>query len=359
MRASMTTEQRERTGVILATYGEPRVNSFAEQWVYSYRILRGLTRKVATIPAPMLPVIATARAFNRVRLWRENAFASPLEELHQRTVDALQARFDASRADVTVKAAYEFRRPGLAEAVKALAAEGCARIVVAPMYISEGDFTHGITRLGLEDAIATARWPRERLALCSLAADTDGEERLADVLAEHVLSTLRARDVRGDLGAWAVLLAAHGTIVTPLPGVDNGLRQAGRVLHRLKMRLRRHAALVRVGWLNHTRGGKWTTPSVPDALRAIRAHGHDKLVYFPWGFTTDNAETQLEGRVALREMEQPFERVEYLPCLNDGAAFVDLIAARLDTMVRTRAREPLGRAPADLLEPALSAEKTK
>ena len=49
-------------GVVLATYGEPQRNSFAEQWMYSYRILERLTRKIAPIPRPVLPIIATARA---------------------------------------------------------------------------------------------------------------------------------------------------------------------------------------------------------------------------------------------------------------------------------------------------------
>jgi hypothetical protein len=36
--------------------------------MYSYRILKGLTRKIARIPASLLPVIATARARGRVKL---------------------------------------------------------------------------------------------------------------------------------------------------------------------------------------------------------------------------------------------------------------------------------------------------
>jgi protoporphyrin/coproporphyrin ferrochelatase len=333
MRIGVTSVVAGRTGVILATYGEPRVNSFAQQWVYSYRILRGLTRKVAEIPAPLLPLIATSRAFTRVKLWRENGFVSPLEELHERTVAAVQAHFPAvSGREVIVRAAYEFRRPSLTDAVRGLGAGGCERIIVAPMYISEGDFTHGMTALGIGDAIAATGWPRERLNLCSLGGDRAGEERLAGVLASHLIRSMAERGVE-DLSGWAVLLAAHGTVVTPIPGVDNGLRQAGRVLHRLKTNLRSRAGLVRVGWLNHTRGGRWTSPSVPEALEAIRGHGFEKLVYLPWGFTTDNAETVLEGRVALRDMKRPFARIEHLPCLNTGSEFVGLIAGSIRAML--------------------------
>src|SRR5436305_11795003 len=98
------------TGVILATYGEPAINSFSQQWMYSYRILKGLTRKIAKIPAPLLPVVAIARARGRVKLWRENSFASPLEKLHRDTVAALRAELASRGSDTLVIPAYEFRR---------------------------------------------------------------------------------------------------------------------------------------------------------------------------------------------------------------------------------------------------------
>ena len=47
---------------ILVTYGEPRSPAFIEQLVYSWRILLGLTRSVADIPAPLVPIIALSRA---------------------------------------------------------------------------------------------------------------------------------------------------------------------------------------------------------------------------------------------------------------------------------------------------------
>ena len=51
--------------VVLVTYGEPTTASFSEQLVYSWRILLGLTRTVAPIPRPLLPVIALSRARGR------------------------------------------------------------------------------------------------------------------------------------------------------------------------------------------------------------------------------------------------------------------------------------------------------
>jgi ferrochelatase len=320
-----------KTGVVLTTYGEPDHNTFGAQWMYSYRILERLTRKIARIPKPLLPVIATARARARVAMWRQHAFASPLEPLHERTVEALRRELgERGQGELLVTRAYEFRRPDLGDALAELTAQGCERAVVVPMYIAGGDFTDGMTRIAMGDALRRRReWSEAKLAYCLLSGERSATERLALTLAGHCLRRVRAVDIPRPAREWALMLAAHGTVITPPSGVDNGLAHFGRVLLRVKALLRPHFGLVRIGWLNHTRGGKWTTPPVNEALRYVRERGFEQLVYFPWGFTTDNAETALEGRVALAGVSPAFARVEYLPCLNADSEFVSLLADRV------------------------------
>ena len=67
--------------VVLLTYGEPPAAAFVPQLAYSWRILRGLTRRVAPIPAFAVPLIALWRARFRVGLWRAHAYASPIEAI--------------------------------------------------------------------------------------------------------------------------------------------------------------------------------------------------------------------------------------------------------------------------------------
>jgi protoheme ferro-lyase len=317
-------------GVICATYGEPERNSFAEQWIYSYRILKGLTRKIAKIPRPMLPIIATARARVRVRLWHEHQFASPLEHLHEETVTSIGAELRRRRINnITVAAAYEFRRPDMAAIMPKLRAQGCDSLIIVPMYIADGDFTNGMTRWAVNSALSRGAWPSGNLTYCTLADDPPTTDRLAATLANHCLSSMASRGIASPAKDWALMLAAHGTVITAPPGVDNGLVHAAKDLIRLKAILKPHLGLVRLGWLNHTRGGKWTTPAVLDALNRVQSRGFKKLVYFPWGFTTDNAETALEGRIAVHDLTTPFERVEHLECMNTQQSFVNLIADRL------------------------------
>jgi ferrochelatase len=316
------------TGVILATYGEPMVNSFAEQWIYSYRILKGLTRKIAKIPAPLLPVIATARARGRVRLWRTHSFVSPLEHLHRDTVQAVRDELALrGLADsAVVVPAYEFRRPNLTGALRTLHRAGCRQAIVVPMYIAEGDFTHGMTQFAVDDAVRALPAWRGNVKLASMTGTNPGARSLGETLAAWLFDALKARGIRRPAPDWAVLLAAHGTVVNPPKGVDNGLEHFSQVLGFVEGEIAPHVGRVSVGWLNHARGGEWTKPAVADALKGLRAAGFKKLVYFPWGFTTDNAETILEGRIALQDMADPFEQVEYLECMNTYPGFVGLLA---------------------------------
>jgi len=110
--------------VVLVTYGEPTRSAFVDQLVYSWRILVGLTRTVAPIPLPLLPLIAVARARHRTRLWGRHAYQSPLEPLTVGQGRALKTALTAAGPSETwqVHVAYEFRRPLLDEVLKALPA---------------------------------------------------------------------------------------------------------------------------------------------------------------------------------------------------------------------------------------------
>src|SRR5262245_39571589 len=99
--------------VVLVTYGEPPTPPFVDQLVYSWRILLGLTRTVAPIPAPLVPLIAWSRGRGRHRLWTRQRYASPLEPITARQAAGLGDTLTSldPGADWRVHVAYEFRRP--------------------------------------------------------------------------------------------------------------------------------------------------------------------------------------------------------------------------------------------------------
>lgn len=280
--------------VILVTYGEPPQADFLSQLLYSWRILLGLTRTVAPIPRPLLPLIAVARGISRRRLWSRQTYSSPLEEITVRQAEHLASvlRARAPQTDWRVRVAYEFRHPRLRVELDNIPASH--DVTVVPMYAAGSAFTHELSRDVLA-AWVRANGPRPAArVLPPLAPETLGA----------IASAFVQESVRGRLGFEgqdvALVLAAHGTLVEPPRPIDTGREATEQLCEAIRRRLAPRFGLVVNGWLNHTRGGRWTEPAIEDALKTVADAGFSRVVYFPYGFLADNAETQLEGRIALR-----------------------------------------------------------
>lgn len=306
---------------MLVTYGEPPTPSFAAHLVYSWRILLGLTRTIADIPKPLLPVIALARARTRNRAWTAEAYGSPLEELTRRQAQRLQPALAGGGGEERweTRVAYEFREPLLRQVLEGLPADD--EVTVVPMYATDSAFTHALSR----DACAAHLVSRPRRGRVSVLTHLDPEV-LGEACARHVLD-LTAGDARWRGTDTALLLAAHGTLLEPKRPVDTGLAATTTLIEAIRRRLASCFGLIVPGWLNHVRGGRWTEPSVEEALGQVVEAGFSRVVYFPYGFLADNAESQLEGRVALRS--QPGLEALHLPCLNDSPLLIDALAARV------------------------------
>lgn len=352
------TDPAPDVAIVLMTYGEPTENTFSAQWMYSYRILARLTRKIAKIPTPLLPLIATKRGWDRVAMWSEHDFVSPLEPLTDQTIEQLVPALAAAGLgpeQVVVTRAFEFRKPLLADVVPGLRDRGVERFVLVPMYAGTGDFTDGMTALAVEDALARHSWlDPSAIEMCRLTDEPRWVEALADAMVDFVREQCAARGIELPDPTWAACLGAHGSVQTPSPGVDNGVDNFGALCWAIYSRLRGQMGMIRNGWLNHERGGRWTEPAVDRVLERIRAAGYTKLMYFPWGFTTDNAESALEGRIFCDEMEEPFERVEYLPCINDAPQLIDFLVARIGAHMRGESSPAAEADAASAPEPALA-----
>ena len=149
-----------RRHVVLITYGEPPTPSFNEQLRYSWRILLGLTRLVAPIPAPLLPLIAVSRGRSRHQLWTAEQYGSPLEAItaaqSRGLGDTLRRHQPGDAWQVHV--AYEFRDPLLTTVLDRLPPDEPVDIV--PMYAADSAFTHEISRACL---LYTSPSPRDGL----------------------------------------------------------------------------------------------------------------------------------------------------------------------------------------------------
>jgi protoheme ferro-lyase len=194
---------------------------------------------------------------------------------------------------------------------------------VVPLYAADSAFTHALTREACEGRTGPT------YVLGALSSQVLGEVSASHVLAQTSTELgWQGRDV-------ALVLAAHGTVLAPPKPIATGREATEALSADISARVANRFGLVVAGWLNHTRGGRWTEPPIDEALRHVVDAGFRKIVYFPYGFLGDNAESELEGRIALDAI-----RVEgadraitalHLPCLNDGPALMELLARQVMT----------------------------
>jgi len=306
-----------RRHVILITYGEPPTAAFSTHLQYSWRILLGLTRLVAPIPSALLPIIAVGRGRSRNRLWTEEGYGSPLEPITEAQARGLEIalRRDHPETDWQVHVAYEFRDPLLTTLLDNLPPG--EPVDVLPMYAADSAFTHEISRLTVHDWSLRGDRARAQSAPVRVLAALD-EEVLAEHSARFIARELDERRIGGR--DWALVLAAHGTLLEPPRPMETGRVATERICEAIRRRLVDRFGGIYGGWLNHTRGGRWTEPPMDETLRAVAIAGFQNVVYFPYGFLADNAESELEGRVFLRAHH--WDQAVHLPCLNAQPEFL-------------------------------------
>lgn len=303
--------------IVLVTYGEPTTPAFVEQLVYSWRILLGLTRTVADIPAPLIPLIALARARGRNSLWKKNQYTSPLEPITLAQAAQLRTALAHQSEDRwKIHVAYEFREPLLSEVIRRLPRNEV--VIVVPMYAADSAFTHDLSRTTVEHF--DARRPAPIIVLPAIDI-----EQLAEISSNHIMHTVG--NDKPKASSSALVLAAHGTLLRPAKPIETGLLATEQLRCRIEQRLSNHFAIVANGWLNHTRGGQWTDPPIEEALKRISDAGIRDVVYYPYGFLADNAESQLEGQLAAAA--RPELRVRFVPCLNGSLDLAHAIASQV------------------------------
>ena len=205
-------------------------------------------------------------------------------------------------------------------------------VSIVPLYLADSAFTHEITRAAL------GNWRRRRPGAPESRRVTVlpplDEDLLAEISVRHLRRTLTDLGEGGGSDT-ALVLAAHGTLLAPPRPMETGREATERIARRIGAMLEDQFGLIIHGWLNHVYGGRWTEPPVEAALLRVSEAGFRKVVYYPFGFVADNAESELEGRIALRG--RPELTAIHLPCLNDSPLYLDALARQIASGAGLRA----------------------
>ena len=314
---------RPRVGVLLVNLGTPTAPTAPAVKRYLKQFLSD--RRVVEIPAliwqPILRgIILNTRpkksAAAYAKVWTPDG--SPLAAFTIAQTKALQA----AMGDVAdVRYAMRYGAPSIGDQLAAMKADGCDRILLAPLYPQYSGATTGTVLDEAYRAISKMRW---QPALRTLPAYHDDPAYIAALKTsiEQGLNTL-------DFTPEVILASFHGMPERTLELGDPyhcHCRKTARLLSEAMADIL-DGRRLEVSFQSRFGRAKWLDPATDVTLERLAKEGVRKLAIFAPGFSVDCLETLEE--LAMQGHEE-FEAAggthfAYLPCLNADAPGMEML----------------------------------
>ena len=243
----------------------------------------------------------SAEAYNQI--WTNEG--SPLRAIAHRQAEALRSRLP----DVSVHYAMRYGHPGIAAALENMTAEGCTRILAAPLYPQYCAATTATANDAVFGALARMR---SQPALRTLPPYHD-DQLYIDALTANLKRQLAALDFEPE----RLLLSFHGMPVRTTELGDPYYDQCQTTARLLSEALGRDAD---VAFQSRFGRAKWLEPATDATLAAYPKQGVKRVAVAAPGFSVDCIETLEELGIRGRKTFQDAggEQFALLDCLNDS-----------------------------------------
>lgn len=317
-----------KVGLLVVNLGTP--DAAEPQAVKRYLRQFLSDRRVVELPALLWQPILRGIILNTRPKKSAHAYAqvwtaegSPLAAITAAQARALQERLGAG---VVVRHAMRYGRPAMGDELDALLAEGCERILVAPLYPQYS----GATTASAMDALADWIKSRRRLPALRTLPPYHDDPAYIDALHRDLAGQVSGLDFTPEL----LLLSFHGMPERTLHLGDPYHCHCHKTARLLSERFAASHPALRIGISFQSRFGKakWLEPATDQVLLAEAARGTRRIAIAAPGFSADCLETLEE--LALRGREDFLaaggEAFAALSCLNTGQAGMDM----LETLAR-------------------------
>ncbi len=318
-----------RIGVLLINLGTPDGPDPVSVKRYLKQFLSD-TRVVEIPPIAWQPILRgiilntrpqkSAKAYQKI--WTERG--SPLADITSRQAEAMVGRFGEH---VQVDWAMRYGNPSIESRLAALMADGCDRILIAPMYPQYCAATTATVFDEIARVLGKMRW---QPALRFVPPYHDDPTYL-NALAEDLTRQVRGLAFKPEV----MLLSFHGMPQQTLEKGDPYYCHCSKTARLLREELATRPEFegVRFETTFQSRFGPaaWLEPSTDATLIAEGGKGTKRLVVAAPGFSADCVETLEELAIEGREefLEAGGEDYAVLDCLNTSADGLVMIEAML------------------------------
>ncbi len=306
-----------RIGVLLVNLGTPEAPDTPSVKRYLAEFLSD--KRVVEIPAIVWQPILRGYILNTrpkisaaayAKVWSDDG--SPLAAITKRQTAALAARLP--QADV--RYAMRYGKPSIHDVMTAMQAEGCTRILIAPLYPQYSGATNATVIDKAAEALAEMRW---QPAIRTLPPYYD-DPAYINALASELEAGLAGLDFQPE----RILISFHGM---PERTLTLGDPYHCHCMKTARLLSEQTGRALTVTFQSRFGRAKWLEPATDTTLEELGHAGVRKIAIFAPGFSADCLETLEELAI---QGEEQFEEAggthyAYLPCLNDGAAGMDMM----------------------------------
>jgi len=252
----------------------------------------------------------SAEAYNEV--WTNEG--SPLRVIAHRQAEALRSRLP----EVSVHYAMRYGHPGIAAALDTMIAEGCIRILAAPLYPQYCAATTATANDAVFGTLARMRW---QPALRTLPPYYD-DPLYIEALRAHISTQLKALDFQPQ----RLLLSFHGMPQRTLELGDPYHCHCRKTARLLADALGRE---VDVAFQSKFGRAQWLEPATDATLVGYPSQGIKRVAVAAPGFSVDCIETLEELGIRGRKtfIAAGGDKFALLDCLNDSRESVTMLEA--------------------------------
>jgi protoporphyrin/coproporphyrin ferrochelatase len=325
-RANVPAEvRRQRVGVLLVNLGTPDtadargVRVYLKEFLSDPRVIedQGLVWKLV-LNGIILRTRPARKARDYLKIWNNENNESPLKTITRAQSEKLAAAI-SDRDHVVVDWAMRYGNPSIASRIGALAAQGCDRLLVVPLYPQYSAATSATVCDEVFRALGGMRSQPTLRISPPYYDDSDYIEALA-VSIETQLSSLPFRPE-------LIVASFHGM---PQKYVDKGdpyERQCIATTQSLRKRLGLDASKLLLTFQSRFGSDEWLKPYTDKTMEKLAKDGIKRIAVVTPGFSADCLETLEEIAQENAEIFKHHggEQFAYIPCLNDSEPGMDVI----------------------------------
>jgi protoporphyrin/coproporphyrin ferrochelatase len=308
-----------KVGVLLVNLGTPEgcdpgsVRRYLREFLSDPRVIenQGLIWKLV-LNGIILPVRPRRKAPDYKKIWNAEKNESPLKTITRSQAQMLASTLQPLGPQLVVDWAMRYGQPAIAARLQALVAQGCARILVIPLY---PQYCAATTATVGDEVFRTLTRMRAQPAVRIAAPYYDDP-----VYIEALSSSTSVELSRLDFEPEVILASFHGI---PQSFVDNGDPYYDQCVETMRL-LREHMKLdekkLVLTFQSRFGLGKWLEPATVTTVEKLAKAGVKRIAVITPGFSADCLETLEEIAVENAEIfkHNGGEKFAAIPCLNDS-----------------------------------------